>query len=86
MPEAQLLLRIYAGGGCFAWVGEQNPGWVNAEAEDCAHLFNGGAVKPAVAFAREVGVLRTTFDNIDELDAIKIHMPEAQLFAYRHES
>ena len=33
----------------------------------------------AVAFAREVGVLRTTFDNIDELDAIKIHMPEAQL-------
>ncbi|KAJ5518097.1 Orn/DAP/Arg decarboxylase 2 C-terminal [Penicillium expansum] len=33
----------------------------------------------AVAFAREVGVLRTTFDNIDELDTIKAHMPEAQL-------
>ncbi|KXG49824.1 Ornithine decarboxylase [Penicillium griseofulvum] len=33
----------------------------------------------AVAFAREVGVLRTTFDNIDELDTISAHMPEAQL-------
>jgi ornithine decarboxylase len=33
----------------------------------------------AVAFASEVGVLRTTFDNIDELDTIKAHMPEAQL-------
>jgi ornithine decarboxylase len=33
----------------------------------------------AIAFAREVGVLRTTFDNIDELDTIKAHMPEAQL-------
>lgn len=33
----------------------------------------------AVAFAREVGVLRTTFDNIDELDTIKAHMPDAQL-------
>jgi ornithine decarboxylase len=33
----------------------------------------------AIAFAREVGVLRTTFDNIDELDSIKAHMPEAQL-------
>ncbi|CAG8899886.1 unnamed protein product [Penicillium egyptiacum] len=33
----------------------------------------------AVAFAREVGILRTTFDNIDELDTIKAHMPEAQL-------
>ncbi|KAJ5795019.1 hypothetical protein N7457_001618 [Penicillium paradoxum] len=33
----------------------------------------------AVAFAREAGVLRTTFDNIDELDTIKTHMPEAQL-------
>ncbi|KAJ5198903.1 hypothetical protein N7491_000530 [Penicillium cf. griseofulvum] len=33
----------------------------------------------AVAFAREVGVLRTTFDNIDELDTINAHMPEAQL-------
>lgn len=33
----------------------------------------------AVTFAREVGVLRTTFDNIDELDTIKAHMPKAQL-------
>ncbi|KAJ5954908.1 hypothetical protein N7501_009187 [Penicillium viridicatum] len=33
----------------------------------------------AVSFAREVGVLRTTFDNIDELDTIKAHMPKAQL-------
>jgi ornithine decarboxylase len=33
----------------------------------------------AVSFAREAGVLRTTFDNIDELDTIKMHMPEAQL-------
>lgn len=33
----------------------------------------------AIAFAREAGVLRTTFDNIDELDTIKAHMPEAQL-------
>ncbi|KAJ5649345.1 uncharacterized protein N7484_003068 [Penicillium longicatenatum] len=30
-------------------------------------------------FARRAGVLRTTFDNIDELDMIKMHMPEAQL-------
>ena len=33
----------------------------------------------AVAFASDVGVLRTTFDNIDELDTIKAHMPEAEL-------
>lgn len=36
------------------------------------------AAAPLV-FAREAGVLRTTFDNIDELDTIKTHMPEAQL-------
>ncbi|KAJ5524191.1 Orn/DAP/Arg decarboxylase 2 C-terminal [Penicillium frequentans] len=33
----------------------------------------------SLVFAREAGVLRTTFDNIDELDTIKTHMPEAQL-------
>ncbi|KAJ5992219.1 hypothetical protein N7451_007943 [Penicillium sp. IBT 35674x] len=33
----------------------------------------------SLVFAREAGVLRTTFDNIDELDTIKMHMPEAQL-------
>ncbi|KAJ5562777.1 hypothetical protein N7461_001538 [Penicillium sp. DV-2018c] len=33
----------------------------------------------AVSFAHDVGVLRTTFDNIDELDTIKTYMPNAQL-------
>ncbi|KAJ5146231.1 uncharacterized protein N7515_000795 [Penicillium bovifimosum] len=33
----------------------------------------------AVSFAHEAGVLRTTFDNIDELDTIKTYMPDAQL-------
>lgn len=33
----------------------------------------------AMAFARQVGVMRTTFDNLDELDNIKAHMPETQL-------
>ncbi|KAJ6110739.1 hypothetical protein N7486_002974 [Penicillium sp. IBT 16267x] len=33
----------------------------------------------SLVFARRAGVFRTTFDNIDELDTIKIHMPEAQL-------
>lgn len=33
----------------------------------------------AVAFANKAGILRTTFDNIDELDTIKAHMPDAQL-------
>lgn len=31
-------------------------------------------------FARRARILKTTFDNIDELDTIKTHMPEAQLF------
>lgn len=26
-----------------------------------------------------MGIRRTTFDNIDELDSIKTHMPEAEL-------
>ncbi|KAJ5626671.1 hypothetical protein N7528_004098 [Penicillium herquei] len=33
----------------------------------------------SLVFARQVGTLRTTFDNLDELDTIKMHMPEAQL-------
>lgn len=32
-----------------------------------------------MVFARRVGVMRTTFDNLDELDNIKAHMPEAQI-------
>lgn len=30
-------------------------------------------------FARQVGVTRTTFDNFDELEKIKLHMPQAEL-------
>ena len=30
-------------------------------------------------FARQVGVMRTTFDNFDELEKIKLHMPQAEL-------
>ncbi|KAJ5573464.1 uncharacterized protein N7459_007891 [Penicillium hispanicum] len=33
----------------------------------------------SLVFARRVGVLRTTFDNLDELDTIKRYMPDAQL-------
>lgn len=33
----------------------------------------------AVAFANKAGIFRTTFDNIDELDTIKAHIPDAQL-------
>jgi ornithine decarboxylase len=33
----------------------------------------------AMVFARQVGVTRMTFDNLDELDKIKTHIPEAQL-------
>ncbi|KAJ5831869.1 hypothetical protein N7474_000180 [Penicillium riverlandense] len=33
----------------------------------------------ALVFARQVGVCRTVFDNLDELDSIKTHMPRAQL-------
>lgn len=33
----------------------------------------------ALTFARKVGIKMTTFDNIDELDNIKKHMPDAQL-------
>jgi ornithine decarboxylase len=30
-------------------------------------------------FARRAGILRTTFDNLDELEKIKLHMPNAEL-------
>jgi ornithine decarboxylase len=33
----------------------------------------------SLIFARKNGIFCTTFDNIDELDSIKKHMPEAQL-------
>lgn len=34
----------------------------------------------SLVFAQRARIFRTTFDNIDELDTIKRHMPEAQLF------
>lgn len=34
----------------------------------------------ALEYARNAGVLRTTFDNLDELDNIRTYMPDAQLF------
>ena len=33
----------------------------------------------ALSFAHELGVTRTVFDNIDELDKIKTYMPDAEL-------
>lgn len=33
----------------------------------------------SLVFARKAGILRTTFDNRDELDTIKTCMPDAQL-------
>jgi ornithine decarboxylase len=33
----------------------------------------------SLVFARKAGILRMTFDNIDKLDSIRAHMPEAQL-------
>jgi ornithine decarboxylase len=44
-------------------------------------LFANPCKSPAsLIFARNSGILCTTFDNIDELDTIKRYMPEAQLF------
>ncbi|KAJ5104449.1 hypothetical protein NUU61_001796 [Penicillium alfredii] len=43
-------------------------------------LFANPCKSPAaLVYARQAGVIRTTFDNLDELDNIKAHMPEAQL-------
>ncbi|KAF3403587.1 hypothetical protein F1880_009533 [Penicillium rolfsii] len=38
----------------------------------------------AIDFARRAGVMLTTFDNIDELDKIKLHMPNAALLLRIH--
>ncbi|KAL4861211.1 hypothetical protein BDV12DRAFT_180596 [Aspergillus spectabilis] len=40
----------------------------------------------AMVFARQVGVMRMTFDNLDELDKIKTYIPEAQLLLRIHAS
>lgn len=43
-------------------------------------IFANPCKSPAsLIFARKAGILCTTFDNIDELDSIKQHMPESQL-------
>ena len=43
-------------------------------------LFANPCKSPAaLVFARQASVIRTTYDNIDELDKIKVHMPEAEL-------
>lgn len=48
---------------------------------DPAHIIFANPCKApaALVFARQAGVMRTTFDNLDELDSIKAHMPEAKL-------
>lgn len=38
----------------------------------------------ALCVARDMGVVRTTFDNLDELDSIKRFMPNAELFLRIH--
>lgn len=38
----------------------------------------------ALRFANHVGVVKTTFDNLDELDSIKAFLPHAQLFLRIH--
>ncbi|KAJ5148516.1 hypothetical protein N7448_000094 [Penicillium atrosanguineum] len=43
-------------------------------------IFANPCKSPAsLTFARSTGIFCTTFDNIDELDSIKKHMPESQL-------
>ncbi|KAJ5664858.1 uncharacterized protein N7477_007306 [Penicillium maclennaniae] len=43
-------------------------------------IFANPCKSPAsLIFARKAGIFCTTFDNIDELDTIKKHMPESQL-------
>ena len=43
-------------------------------------IFANPCKSPAsLIFARKAGIFCTTFDNIDELDSIKQHMPESQL-------
>lgn len=57
------------GGGCFAGIGEQNPGWIYTEAENCAHLFNGGAVEPRPQFCEdfEEGWVAIAFDRCGKM-------------------
>lgn len=38
----------------------------------------------ALCAARDMGVAKTTFDNLDELESIKTFMPNAQLFLRIH--
>jgi ornithine decarboxylase len=49
---------------------------------DPSHIVFANPCKTAssLVFARQVGVMHTTFDNLDELGTIKAYHPDAQLF------
>jgi hypothetical protein len=50
-------------------------------------IFSNPCKAPAaLIFARQVGVTRMTFDNLDELDKICTYIPEAQLLLRTHAS